>query len=361
MGIVMHRRRSMPLSVANTFSNKTWLITPDLLGVLNSEGYFRGTNPAWQATLGFSPEKIENSQFIDFLHPDDLERSQQAFLVLQTGVPILNFENRFRHKDGSYRWLSWNCVPDGDLFYCSARDVTHHYENLSALSNREEEARFREQFIAVLGHDLRNPLSAVSSAIRIASREAQTDRALQVLEAANGSIERMAELINDLMDFARARLGSGISLDLAAESALAEALRQAVGEIRISHPQAMIEEAYDFAEGLNCEASRLQQLMSNLVANALTHGDQGQPIQVRAVDEEGDFVLTVTNAGGEIPDNVMANLFKPFVRGDMQASQQGLGLGLFIAKAIANAHGGRLNVVSDADRTVFEFRMPREG
>ena len=350
----------MPLSVANTFSSKTWLVTPDLLGVLNREGYFRGTNPAWQATLGFSPEKIENSKFTDFLHPDDLERSQEAFLVLQTGVPILNFENRFRHKDGSYRWLSWNCVPDGDLFYCSARDVTHHYENLSALSNREEEARFREQFIAVLGHDLRNPLSAVSSAIRIASREAQTDRAKEVLDAAKGSIGRMAGLIDDLMDFARARLGSGISLNVVAEPALAEALRQAVAEIRIAHPQAMIEETYDFAEGLNCEASRLQQLMSNLLANAFTHGEWGQPIQVRAVDADGDFVLSVTNAGGEIPDNVMANLFMPFVRGEVRASQQGLGLGLFIAKAIADAHGGRLSVVTDADHTTFEFRMPRK-
>ncbi|MEH6486964.1 PAS domain-containing sensor histidine kinase [Hyphomonas oceanitis] len=350
----------MPISIANTFSSKTWLITPDLLGVLNRDGYFRGTNPAWEATLGYKPEDIERNQFLDFIHPDDLTRTQEAFVAIQKGLPVLNFENRYRHKNGTYRWLSWNCVPDDGLFYCSARDVTQHHEDLSALSNKEEEARFREQFIAVLGHDLRNPLSAVSSAIRIASREAQTDRALQVLEAANGSIERMAGLINDLMDFARARLGSGISLDLMPHPALAEALHQAVGEIRISHPQAMIEETYDFAEGLNCEASRLQQLMSNLVANALTHGAPGKPIQVQAVDEEGDFVLTVTNAGGEIPDNVMANLFKPFVRGDMRASQQGLGLGLFIAKAIANAHGGRLSVVSDADHTTFEFRMPRK-
>ena len=134
MRIVMICWRSMPLSAANTFSTKTWLITPDLLGVLNSDGYFRGTNPAWEATLGYKPEDIERNQFLDFIHPDDLARTQEAFVAIQKGLPVLNFENRYRHKNGTYRWLSWNCVPDDGLLYCSARDVTQHHEDLSALS-----------------------------------------------------------------------------------------------------------------------------------------------------------------------------------------------------------------------------------
>ncbi|KCZ90723.1 PAS domain-containing sensor histidine kinase [Hyphomonas johnsonii] len=349
----------MPLVTANNFSSRTWLVTPELLGVLNGEGYFKGTNPAWYATLGWTPAEIEQHMFLDFVHPDDHARTREAFVAIQQGEPILMFENRYRHKDGSYRWLSWNCVPEEGLFYCSARDVTRHHDNLSALSSREEEARFREQFIAVLGHDLRNPLSAISSAIRIVSREPQSEKATQVLDSARGSVTRMARLIDDLMDFARSRLGDGISLEKAAQQALADSLRRTVDEIRLAHRGVTIEETFSFTEGVMCDADRLQQLLSNLLSNAVKHGDTSGSIRVHAIDQADDFVLSVANSGEMIPDDVMGNLFRPFVRGEMQASQQGLGLGLFIASEIAKAHGGRLDARSDPRETVFEFRMPR--
>ena len=349
----------MPIQTAKNLSSQTWLVTPDLLGVLNSEGYFEGTNPAWFATLGWRPEDIESRQFFDFIHPDDMAKTEAAFAAIQKGLPILMFENRYQHKDGSYRWLSWNAVPEGDRYYCSARDVTQDHENRSALSSREEEARFREQFIAVLGHDLRNPLSAVASAIRIASREPQSDRVRAVLESANGSIMRMAGLIDDLMDFARSRLGEGITIDRIAAPSLADSLHVAVEEIRMANRQAVIEDVFDFEESLHCDPARLQQLLSNLLANALTHGEESRPIIVRAEDDAGDFRLSVTNFGKTIPDNIMESLFKPFVRGTVSESQQGLGLGLFIASEIARAHGGQLRAESRANQTTFEFRMPR--
>ena len=349
----------MPTQTAKNFSSQTWLVTPDLLGVLNNDGYFEGTNPAWFVTLGWRPEDIESRQFFDFIHPDDMAKTEAAFAAIKKGLPVLMFENRYQHKDGSYRWLSWNAVPEGDLCYCSARDITQDHKNRTALSNREEEARFREQFIAVLGHDLRNPLSAVASAIRIAAREPQSERVRAVLESANGSITRMAGLIDDLMDFARSRLGEGIVIDRVAATSLADSLRVSVDEIRMANRQVVIENVFDFEESLHCDPARLQQLLSNLLANAVTHGEESRPIVVRAEDDAGDFRLSVTNSGKTIPANVMDSLFKPFVRGAVSDSLQGLGLGLFIASEIARAHGGRIGAVSHADQTVFEFRMPR--
>ena len=349
----------MPTQTAKNFSSQTWLVTPDLLGVLNNDGYFEGTNPAWFVTLGWRPEDIESRQFFDFIHPDDMAKTEAAFAAIKKGLPVLMFENRYQHKDGSYRWLSWNAVPEGDLCYCSARDITQDHKNRTALSNREEEARFREQFIAVLGHDLRNPLSAVASAIRIAAREPQSERVRAVLESANGSITRMAGLIDDLMDFARSRLGEGIVIDRVAATSLADSLRVSVDEIRMANRQVVIEDVFDFEESLHCDPARLQQLLSNLLANALTHGEESRPIIVRAEDDAGDFRLSVTNFGKTIPDNIMESLFKPFVRGTVSESQQGLGLGLFIASEIARAHGGQLRAESRANQTTFEFRMPR--
>lgn len=338
----------------------TWKVTPDLLGILSDSGRFEHTNPAWQKTLGLKPEEIESREFFDFIHPDDIARTRDAFVRMKLGHPILNFENRYRHSDGSYRWLSWNAVPEGGLYYCSARDITEHKETAEALQVSETAARFREQFIAVLGHDLRNPLAAIASANRMMRREAQSATTLELLDATQGAVDRMAALIDDLMDFARSQLGQGISVDLNGAAPLKPLLEQAVTEIALTHPDARIETVLEFADPLTCDPDRIAQLLSNLLSNAITHGDPKQPICVRAEDRNGAFVLTVTNSGPPIPEKAIAMLFQPFFRAKLEGSQKGLGLGLFIATEIAKAHGGSLTVASDTDATVFTFEMPRQ-
>ena len=117
----------------------TWQITPDLIGVCNAEGYFESTNPAWESVLGWSEEEIRTTPFSDFLHPDDLEKTDAAFARLTRGLPLLRFENRYRTKDGSCRWLWWVAVPEGGKFYCSARDVTAEKEQEAELAARTTE------------------------------------------------------------------------------------------------------------------------------------------------------------------------------------------------------------------------------
>ena len=152
-----------PIPADTTF----WHVTPDLLGVLDRDGHFTQTNPAWAHTLGYTAEQIQNRPFFDFLHPDDLAASKEGFAEILDGTPVLNLVNRYRHADGSYRWLSWNAAPDGDKFFCSARDITASKLTQTRLDRRNQEAQFREQFIAVLGHDLRNPVAAVNAARRL--------------------------------------------------------------------------------------------------------------------------------------------------------------------------------------------------
>ncbi|MEJ6395062.1 PAS domain-containing sensor histidine kinase [Gymnodinialimonas sp. 2305UL16-5] len=336
----------------------TWRVTPDLLGVLDASGFFKHINPAWETTLGRTPAEVESRQFFDFIHPEDVEKTETAFAEIQQGKPILNFENRYRHKDGTYRWFSWNAVPEGDLFFCSARDVTLHKENAASLQTRDEEARLREQFVAVLGHDLRNPLAAADAAIRMLGRQPQSERSREYLAIGQESLNRMSELIDNVMDFARIRLGQGLVIDPKDGCDLAALIAQTVEEIRIGNPEATILTTSDLRDTYRLDRSRIGQLVSNLVANAVVHGRISDPIRVVAEDRGETIAISVRNSGDPIPSDAMPQLFDPFSRGGDIHAPQGLGLGLFIANHIALKHGGVLSVSSNAERTEFTFEMP---
>ncbi|MEM8576887.1 MAG: PAS domain-containing sensor histidine kinase [Pseudomonadota bacterium] len=338
----------------------TWRVTPDLLGVLDEAGKFMQTNPAWQTVLGHSPEEIESQLFFEFVHPEDIARTAKAFVDIQHGRPILGFENRYRHKDGSYRWLSWNAVPEGDKFFCSARDVTQAKEDRAAVRAHEENERLREQFISVLGHDLRNPLAGAFCAVEfLQDREPLSDRAMMMLDNASESLQRMSRLIDDVLDFARARLGGDIGVEPQIGVPLRQVLERTAEEIRLAHPQVVLNEVYDFASPILCDPDRVAQLVSNLLANAITHGEAGGPVQIHTSEADGTVAIAVTNRGEEIPKDLAGKLFEPFERQTPETSDNGLGLGLFIAKQIAEGHRGAIEVTSSEGETTFTFRLPR--
>lgn len=230
----------------------------------------------------------------------------------------------------------------------------------SDLAAVQETAMLREQFIAVLGHDLRNPLASLLGAARLLRREVLSDKAGRVLDMMEGSVDRMAGLIDDVMDFARGQLGGGIVLDLR-EQALEPVLRQVIGEFETARPEATIVCDFDLPSPVGFDANRLGQLVSNLLGNAFTHGDPKQPVRVSASLRSERLELTVANSGNPIPEAAKARLFQPFFRGEVRPSQQGLGLGLHIASEIARAHHGTLVATSSADETRFTFEMPVSG
>ena len=169
-----------------------------------------------------------------------------------------------------------------------------------------------------------------------------------------------SELIDDLLDFARGRLGGGITLNRDASRPLEPVLEQVVDQLRTASAQRVIETNFEITEPVDCVRARLGQLVSNLLGNALTHGAPDQPVRVGAQTGGGELRIWVANAGEPIPASAMERLFEPFFRGDARDSRQGLGLGLHIASQIAQAHGGRIDVTSTLDETRFVFRMPLE-
>ena len=219
-------------------------------------------------------------------------------------------------------------------------------------------SELREQFIAVLGHDLRNPLAGIEAGLRRIQRKGAADATPAMIDLMLRSVSRMKDLINDVLDLTRSRLGGGLQLQVEQAHQLAPTLRQVIDELQVAYPERVIDDRFDLAEPVDCDPGRMGQLLSNLVGNALAHGADDAPIEVEAVTRAGQFRLSVANAGEPIAQATMERLFQPFYRGEVRSSLQGLGLGLYIASQIAQAHGGTLSVSSDDRRTVFTLAMP---
>jgi len=243
-------------------------------------------------------------------------------------------------------------------FHLDARERLEAGE--AALLDERRRAELREQFIAVLGHDLRNPLAAIDAGTRLLRREPLGDEAVSVVGMIRGGVARMAGLIDDVLDFARGRLGGGLEVDLDAGDGepLGPALEQVVAELRAAWPDRVVEAGFVLPGAVRCDRGRVARLLSNLLANALAHGAAEGPVRVRASADGDAFELSVANAGDPIPPATLERLFQPFFRASVRQGRQGLGLGLHIAAEIARAHGGTLGVASTPAETRFTFRMP---
>jgi signal transduction histidine kinase len=227
----------------------------------------------------------------------------------------------------------------------------------SLLSERQG-SELREQFIAVLGHDLRNPLASIDAGASMLLRTPLNEKAQAIVGLLKASVGRMSGLIDNVLDLARGRLGGGIQVDRDADAPLQPVLAQVVAELQSSSPDRVILSDFTLDRPVSCDRSRIAQLLSNLLGNALTYGAIDQPIRVQASTTSGLFTLSVANAGEAIPPEALERLFQPFTRGDDRPNRQGLGLGLYIASEVARAHGGELTVASSEAETRFTFTMP---
>jgi signal transduction histidine kinase len=220
-------------------------------------------------------------------------------------------------------------------------------------------AELREQFIAVLGHDLRNPLASIGAGTELLRKTPLNDKARSLVAMMDKSVGRMSAIINNVLDFARGRLGAGLALTRSTTS-LESVLRQVIDELQTTHPERTIEAEFHLTRPVVADRTRIGQVFSNLLGNALTYGAENEPVRVKATTN-GKFELVVCNKGIPIPAAAMDRLFQPFSRGEVRPNQQGLGLGLYIAAEIARAHGGTIGAKSSAEETCFTFSMPLDG
>lgn len=238
-------------------------------------------------------------------------------------------------------------------------------ETLATLARREEEAQqrveFQEQLVAIVSHDLRNPISAMLlAASGLIRRGDAPPHAIKAMMRVVSSGERATRLIRDLLDFTQERTGNGIEIRRASVNVF-QLAAQVLDEVRALHPDRAIALTVEGEGSCDCDGDRVSQIIANLVTNAVTYGDPASPVRVSLRGERDVLVIEVRNQGPHIPAEKLPNIFEPFERGAAEVKAAGsIGLGLFIVGALTRAHGGTATVSSkQGGDTAFEIRLPR--
>ena len=260
----------------------------------------------------------------------------------------------------------------GVLDAVASEDVTRFHESIdqalaeSVASYSEKIDESRDTFLAVLGHDLRGPLATLSNCIELQAGPVQStalrDRTSHI---ARRSVQSMTEMITDLLEYTRTRLGRGIEV-LPEPGDIGDVCEECLEQTRIAHPKTSFEFSRTGDLSARFDAARIRQVLTNLLTNAVQHGDRSSPVHFTVEGDRSEIRMEVRNQGTAIPADALQVIFNPLVQVAKSESAPherpttSLGLGLFIAREIVRAHGGEICVSStDAAGTTFAVRLPR--
>ena len=349
---------------AQEILDRFFRLSPALFSILDPDSRFLKSNPAWEQTLGYSAAELRSFRAFDLVHPDDHEATRAAASSLSRGE-LSGFENRYRHKDGGIRWLSWSAAAVDGLVYAVALDITER-KRIEVLQQAKEAAELaskaKDRFLAVLSHELRTPLTPVLMAVSALLDEATVPPEIQpTLEMILHNVEMEARLIDDLLDLTRIGRG-GLHLEPRPVDAH-ESVRQAVEIYRREIKAGELELVLDLAAAaahVQADPARLQQMVWNLVQNAVKFTPTGGTIWVRsrnakalggeanADSDASRLIVEVSDTGIGIEPEVLPRVFEAFEQGDdaLRRRSAGLGLGLAISRSLALAHGGSLTAAS---------------
>lgn len=345
--------------------------------ILDPEGHITTWNSGAARIKGYESHEVIGRHFSIFYPPDAVAEGK-ARLELETAVREGKFEEEgFRvRKDGTQFWANVTLTTlrdvDGSLlgFAKVTQDLTQRREaeaTRRALAEQHvalvEKARiqqFQERFLAVLGHDLRNPLASLDMGINILKRMGNEAAAERVLTRMQSSADRMTRMIEQILDLTRTRLAGSLELKMRRVN-LQDPLRRIVEETRVAHPDRRLE-MRDEPAYVMADSDRMEQVFSNLIGNAIAYGAFGAPVDVALQVSEQATIVSVHNTGEPIPPELLAKLFDPFRRGERDSRNEktaGLGLGLYISQEIVHAHGGSIEVSSaPQDGTTFRIKLP---
>jgi signal transduction histidine kinase len=284
-----------------------------------------------------------------------VDRWQHA---IDNGEPF-EMEFPLRGADGTFRWFLTRVRPLRD----AEGRIVRWFGSNTNIDERRRNDDFKETFVGVLGHDLRNPLNTILTTSRLLVLLEDTPPDIRRrLERMTASGIRMQRMIEQLLDLTRARLTAGIPIALSAEEIdLAASVVKIVDEIRGASPGSLIEIRVDGDCSARIDSDRFEQVLSNLLGNAVTHGDPTRPIRVTLRAGPAAIVLTVQNQGPPIDPEFLPLLFNPFARGGKPLGRSaGLGLGLYISERIVDAHHGTLSAQSSSEAgTTFTVTVPK--
>ena len=343
-----------------------WLyVSQELLIKTDRDNCILEASQSFERVLGYRPVELLGRRVAEFVHPDDLKPTRSALAEIHAGAWAQHFENRWRHKNGAWRTISWDAAArQGDLVsYGGGLDVT---DEKRRAREREQHLAFERKVVGIVSHDLRNPITAISLSEQLIRRDpADAAAVAHNLERIGQSVQHAERLLHDLLDFSRARIGGGLSVR-PRPCCLVAVVQRTVQACRALVPEPEVRLIAPKALPVCLDPQRVQQLVDNLVRNAFAHGDGHSPITVRIeapAAAGGDVTICVHNFGPPIAPEDRAHLFAPFWQargGGRDEAGHSVGLGLYIVQQIALAHGGDVVVDSDASRgTCFAARLPQ--
>jgi PAS domain S-box-containing protein len=359
--IIKHRLREQLAAARGLFESlvdnmpsMSWMARPDGYIDFYNRRWYEYTGTTFEEMRGWGWQKIHDPEVL----PEAMKRWKHS---IETGEPF-EMEFPLRGADGVYRWFLTRIEPLRDA---SGRVIRWCGMNTN-IDGQRRAAEFRERFIGIVSHDLRNPLSAISMSATTILKSPDLAPALRSPAARIVSnVGRMSRMVSDLLDFTRGRLGGGIPIERRPTD-LRDVVSRARDELKDAHPESEILVESRGATAGSWDPDRLAQVLINLGSNAIQHGTRDRPVRIAVDGSAADVVLLeVHNEGGPIPADLLPHMFDPFWRarsGRTDGSAQGLGLGMFIAREILHSHGGDLQVASTAaEGTTFRATLPRTG
>jgi|GEM_PF-350019 len=347
-------------------------LSPDLLRIANTDGYPLLLNPVWERVLGYSREELMGKQIFDFVHPEDLNKTREAFSTMASRQSVIRFENRYRCKDGTYRWLEWTSAPAGNLIYSSARDITERLEaDAEARQRREELAHVSRiatmgELTTSLAHEINQPLAAIRSNAEAAQRflsQAAPDisEVRQILDDIIRDDRRAGDVVQKVRALVRKEKPQREVLDL--NKAIQGVIALVRGESLLQGLSVTTELDPDLKR-IRADRIQLEQVILNLILNSAAAMKSAPRAQRKillktAMQDSGTVKASVTDFGTGIDENHIDRLFEPFYT----TKPEGLGMGLSISQRIISAHGGTMEASNNPDGgATFAFTLSaREG
>jgi len=358
--------------------DRVWKNSRDLLVVVGADGIFRAVNPAWTAILGHAPEEVVGRSFLDFIWPEDAARSRSALDDAVASRDLTNFEDRYTHRDGTPRWISWHTSAEGDLVYAYGRDVTAEKEQEEALRQTEEALRQAQKMEAVgqltggIAHDFNNLLTGIVGSLDLMQMritQGRTEALERYAKAAMSSAQRAAALTHRLLAFARRQPLQPKTVDVnSLVVSMEDLLRRTLGEA--------IQMEFVTADGLwltRCDPHQLESAILNLAINARDAMPNGGRLIIETSTtyldrayaalhpgvRPGQYVcVAVTDTGTGMPPDVIEHAFEPFFT--TKPLGKGTGLGLSMIYGFAQQSEGHARIYSELGQgTTIKIYLPR--
>jgi PAS domain S-box-containing protein len=357
---------------------RTWNLSPDLLGALNSKGYFETSNPAWRTILGWSEDEVASMSIFELLHPEDVEHTRAGFELTLVGQPAIRFVNRYRCKDGSYRYISWVGIQEDGYVYCTGRDITVEREAEIELVKAQDALRQAQKMEAIgqltggIAHDFNNLLTGIIGSLDLVRRRMSTnntDDIPRLMDAASAAALRAAALTHRLLAFGRRQ-----SLDTRPNNVnrivtgIEDLLQRTMGE-RIE----LVCKLSDDLWTASTDTNQLESALLNLTINARDAMPNGGRLTIETMNvqldtgyaslhedaQEGEYVaISVSDTGVGMSPEILEKAVDPFFT--TKPVGEGTGLGLSVIYGFIKQSRGHLRIYSEVGQgTTVKLYFPR--